>query len=487
MRFWLPQTIQARLIFSHLLVSIISVILISIYTGNLIVNSAIQQGEELYERIALTAARAVEGVFFEYLAGQATLEQVNARLESRFSGRDTLQYTIYLPDGTPVLDRSGVLPPPASEQTAPDVWDALENPSVEGHYYLPDEQGGGIFHLAARLESKGQMGGILRIGVSMDSALSSARSALFTLAGAALLVALVMSTVGIILARSIAVPIEGITRSAESLASGKLNARVIPPAGPQEIHRLAEAFNNMALRMQSHVAELRGFVANASHELRTPLTSIRLRVEALRSGALDDPPVTERFLAEVEGEVDRLSAMVNDLLDLSRIESGLDPNKLALVDLANVAGDVYESFRVRAERAEIDLSASIAQGLPPVLGNEDQLRRMLYNLVDNAIKYTSRAGKVEISLEQAADSGKLVLKVSDTGYGIAPAHLPHLFDRFYRVEATRPRYGPSHGSGLGLSIAKSISEAHDGKIGVTSQLGEGTTFWVELPPAKSLL
>jgi len=385
-----------------------------------------------------------------------------------------------------VLDRSGVLPPQASERAAPDVWDALNGPTGEGEYFRLGEQGDEVLHLAVRIESQGQAGGILRIGVPVASTLASARSSLFMLIGVALLVALVMSTVGIFLARSMAIPIESITRSAEGLASGRLSTPAVPPSGPQEILRLAEAFNNMALRMQAHVAELRGFVANASHELRTPLTSIRLRVEALRSGALDDPPVTERFLAEVEGEVDRLSAMVNDLLDLSRIESGLDPNKLALVDLANIANDVYESFRVRAERAEIDLSASIPQGLPPIVGNEDQLRRMLYNLVDNAIKYTSRTGKVEISLSRAGDTGKLVLKVSDTGYGIAPAHLPHVFDRFYRVEATRPRYGPSHGSGLGLSIARSITEAHDGKIGVTSQLGQGTTFWVEFPPAKSL-
>lgn len=487
MRFWMPRTIQARLIFSHLLVSVISVILISAYAGNLLFSSALQRIEDRYREFTFTTSNEIEGVFFEYLAGRATLEQVHAQIESALVNRETLQYTLYLPDGTPVLDHSGVLPPQASERAAPDVWDALNGPTREGEYFQLGEQGDEVLHLAVRIESQGHVGGVLRIGVPVASTLASARSSLFMLIGVALLVALVMSTVGIFLARSMAIPIESITRSAEGLASGRLSTPAVPPSGPQEILRLAEAFNNMALRMQAHVAELRGFVANASHELRTPLTSIRLRVEALRSGALDDPPVTERFLAEVEGEVDRLSAMVNDLLDLSRIESGLDPNKLALVDLANIANDVYESFRVRAERAEIDLSASIPQGLPPIVGNEDQLRRLLYNLVDNAIKYTSRTGKVEISLSRAEDTGKLVLKVSDTGYGIAPAHLPHVFDRFYRVEATRPRYGPSHGSGLGLSIARSITEAHDGKIGVTSQLGQGTTFWVEFPPAKSLL
>jgi signal transduction histidine kinase len=293
-----------------------------------------------------------------------------------------------------------------------------------------------------------------------------------------------MSVIGYFLARSLAGPVQRITQMAESLASGQMNARVDPHTHIQEMNRLAEVFNNMATRLQVYVDELRSFVANASHELRTPLTSIKLRVEALRSGALDDPPVTERFLAEVEGEVDRMTSMVNDLLDLSRIEAGLNPDSRAPIDLAAVADDVYEAFKARADRAGIELGASIKSSLPPVWGNEDQLRRVLYNLMDNAIKYTPSGGRVEISLEAGKRDKTVLLKVSDTGFGIAPAHLPHIFERFYRVEATRPRFGPSLGSGLGLPIAKSIAEAHSGQIGVSSMVGKGTTFWVELPTSK---
>jgi signal transduction histidine kinase len=195
--------------------------------------------------------------------------------------------------------------------------------------------------------------------------------------------------------------------------------------------------------------------------------------------------VTERFLAEVEGEVDRMTSMVNDLLDLSRIEAGLNPSDRAPVDLAAIANDVYEAFKARADRAGIELRTSIQSGLPPILGNEDQLRRVLYNLMENAIKYTASGGQVEIALEAGKRDGTILLKVSDTGFGIAPAHLTHIFERFYRVEATRPRFGPSQGSGLGLPIAKSIAEAHHGRIGVSSKVGKGTTFWVELPTTKA--
>ena len=271
------------------------------------------------------------------------------------------------------------------------------------------------------------------------------------------------------------------TETAESLSRGEWSARVAAPTNLYEMHRLAEALNKMAGRLQAHVSQLRSFVANASHELRTPLTSIKLRVEALRNGALDDPPVTEQFLSEIESEVDRLSRMVNDMLDLSRIEAGLETNQRSAVDLATVVKEVYQAFKTRADGAGVNLEYSVDTSSSTVLGDEDQLRRMLYNLVDNAIKYTPFGGRVQLSLHEGENENTIMLTVKDTGFGIAEAQLPHVFERFYRVEAIRPRYGPPQGSGLGLSITKSIAEHHGGNIGVTSQVGKGSTFWIELP------
>ena len=475
-----PRSIQARLIFSHLLVSLISLTLISAYASHILYTSVRRQVERHYEDLIFVVANQMEGILAAYQAGSTGSDQVARAIEHIFPDSEEAQFTVYLPDGVPLVDRSGSLPPPATQETAPELWDALNGPTGEGKYFRKDEGGGESLYLAVRIEQNQQALGVLRIVVPLDTALSPTRSSLGLLVVSALIVGLGMSVVGFFLARSIANPILSVTRAAESLVSSNMQARLEPPTGPHEVYRMAEAFNNMALRLQTHVDELHSFVANASHELRTPLTSIKLRVEALRNGALDDPPVTERFLAEIEGEVDRLSYLVNDLLDLSRIETGLDPTQRIPMDLAAIANDVFASFRVRAERAEIRMESAIRSGLPPVSGNEEQLRRMLYNLVDNAIKYTSVGGNVKIFLDEDRE-GWVVLKVSDTGFGIAPGHLPHIFERFYRVEATRPRYGPSHGSGLGLPIAKSIAEAHGGEIGVSSQVGSGTTFWVKLP------
>jgi two-component system sensor histidine kinase VicK len=164
------------------------------------------------------------------------------------------------------------------------------------------------------------------------------------------------------------------------------------------MRRLTEAFNSMASRLQSNVNELRAFVANASHELRTPLTVVKLRTEALQQGAMEEPDVANRFVAEIETEIDRLVRMVNDLLDLSRMEAGLDSNQRISLSLSTIAREVYEAYKIRAVRAGINLSLDIEPGLAEVHVNEDQVRRVFFNLVENAIKFTPPEGQVEMLL-----------------------------------------------------------------------------------------
>ena len=481
MRSLLPRTIQARLILSHLLVSLISIVVISIYSAGVLYNALYSQVRFQYEEVGQIALNDLEKPFIAYTSGVASEAEVQGVLSRLVSSHPGFHFTIYLPDGSPVIDSSGSLPAPAQSASEPEVWDALQDDLGKGNRTGKDAAGTQRLYLAMLIEEDGQVYGVLRLDAPVDVAISASRRSMGLLIATALVVALGMGGVGYFLARSLAEPIENITQASERLALGELGARVTASETPYETYSLAQAFNTMADRMQLLVGELRSFVANASHELRTPLTAIKLRVEALRSGALDDPPVTERFLAEIESEVDRLSKMVSDLLDLSRIEAGLDASEHLPVDVGGIVSEVYETFSVRADRAGVKMLLRLEPELPEVLGNEDQLRRMLYNLVENAIKYTGRGGEVELSLQKGEQGESLRLSVKDSGFGIAPAQLPHIFERFYRVEATRPRYSPSQGSGLGLSIAKSIAEAHGGKIGVISQVGAGSTFWVELP------
>jgi signal transduction histidine kinase len=485
MRSLLPRTIGARLILSHLLVSVVSIALISLFAGNVLLSAARKNVEHRYQDMAFAASNYLEQPLIDLISGEGSQGDIEAALAQVFAGSPEVHYTIFLPDGAAVFDSSGVLPSHANPGGDPEIWESIESRIGQAEMERINAAGDRSLYVAVRVEHSGTVYGVLRIDVPLSVALDSARQSLVYLIGIALIVALSVSGVGYFLARSIAVPIEGMTETAESLSRGELSARVAEPTNLYEMHRLAEALNKMAGRLQALVSQLRSFVANASHELRTPLTSIKLRVEALRNGALDDPPVTEQFLSEIESEVDRLSKMVNDMLDLSRIEVGLEMSQRSVVDLASVVKDVYLAFKSRADSAGVDLVYKVDSSHSTILGDEDQLRRMLYNLVDNAIKYTPYGGRVELSLQDDELENTILLVVKDTGFGIAEAQLPHVFERFYRVEATRPRYGPPQGSGLGLSITKSIAENHGGNIAVTSQVGKGSTFVIQLPAQRN--
>lgn len=249
----------------------------------------------------------------------------------------------------------------------------------------------------------------------------------------------------------------------------------------EEADAIRQAFLAQQKQNEAEMFELRNFVANASHELRTPLTTLKLRVEALRNGAMEEPDLARKFLREMESEIDHLGQLVADLLDLSRIEATKGGVPFTEIDLKRVISDICAAFRVRAEKSNIQFQMETSEDLPLISGVEEQIRRLAYNLVDNAIKYTPNGGWIKVRLLHQAASAIVILEVEDNGFGIPPNYLPHIFERFYRAEATRPRYGTTRGSGLGLAIVKAIVDAHGGKITVQSEVGKGSLFRVEFP------
>jgi two-component system phosphate regulon sensor histidine kinase PhoR len=224
----------------------------------------------------------------------------------------------------------------------------------------------------------------------------------------------------------------------------------------------------------------RDFVANASHELRTPLTSIRGFVEALEDGALQEPETGPRFLGKIRTHADRMAALLEDLLELSRLESGARPPQRDEVVPAEVVDDVVASFTAPAARKRIALHKT-DRGAPAVLTDPERLRRILENLVDNAVKYTPEGGEVEV-LSAPGPDGAAVVEVRDDGPGIAAEHLPRLFERFYRVDKARSR--ELGGTGLGLAIVKHLAEGMGAFVSVESQPGRGTRFTVSLPSGR---
>ncbi len=247
------------------------------------------------------------------------------------------------------------------------------------------------------------------------------------------------------------------------------------PASPGEAHGAVITFNDVSERRRVDRIR-RDFVANASHELRTPLTSIRGFVEALEDGGLEEADTAKRFLSRIRANADRMAALVDDLLELSRLESGSQPPSLEPLDCGAVVSDVVASFAKIASRKSIVLD-SVQNPTSLVPGDSDRLRRILEHLVDNALKYTPDGGRVTARV--APEGEGVLVSIEDTGPGIGPEHLPRLFERFYRVDTARSR--ELGGTGLGLSIVKHLAESMGASVGVASQPGRGSTFEVRLP------
>ncbi len=283
--------------------------------------------------------------------------------------------------------------------------------------------------------------------------------------------------------RSIIQPLYALRQSALRLSKGDLSHRVAR-IGRDEIGDVARAFNDMASQLQSMLEEQRAFASNTSHELRTPLTTIRLRTEALRYDTSLDAETTQTYVREIDEEVLRLAALIDDLTLLSRFDAGRAELGATEIDLARFASSLQQQLSPQAAARSITLSARLPPDPLVVSASLTHLTVAFRNLLENAIKYTPVGGKVDLVVSAGVDGACVI--VQDNGRGIAAEHLPHLFERFYRADKARSRDVP--GTGLGLALVKSIVEAYGGTITIESPgLGQGTTatvFWPYRPKTQ---
>jgi signal transduction histidine kinase len=295
--------------------------------------------------------------------------------------------------------------------------------------------------------------------------------------------AIVAVSLGYLLSSSVASSIARLNRAVGRVADGDLDVEV-GEDGPREVGALARSFNQMAGRLRAaerERAELeaarRELLTAVGHDLRTPLASIRVILEALSDGVVDDAETVERYLRTARGELAVLSALVDDLFMLAQLDSGVVELEIQDNSLTDLISDTLESFSVRAERQHVTLRGEPCAAGGAVAFDARYVGRALANLVENALRYTPPGGEVVLRTNVVPDG--LCLEVSDTGPGIDKADLPRVFDRFYRGEASRSRR--TGGSGLGLAIVKSVAEAHGGRVGVQAAPGRGTTFSLVLP------
>lgn len=302
----------------------------------------------------------------------------------------------------------------------------------------------------------------------------------------ALFVAILAS---ILIADRLSNPIRRLTGAAREVSEGHLETRVSPPSSSREMNELTTAFNSMAERVQASIEYIRrdrdrsrDFLADVSHELKTPIAALRTFNELLIDGHVNDVNTQREFLEQSAQQIDRLDWLAMNLLELSKLESGLVLLDLRPDDLRAVVESAVQQAQPAAERKGVKLAANVPQ--EPIRQPHDPQRmgQVLTNLLGNAIKFTPRGGTVNITLEPTTDGAEF--RVADTGVGINPQELPHVFERFYRGAGAHE--SRAAGSGLGLSIVRSIVEMHSGRVSISSSPGKGTEVAVDLPREVAL-
>ncbi len=321
--------------------------------------------------------------------------------------------------------------------------------------------------------------GFVRLALGADEARALDANVQLVVWTVGLVTILIVSLVSITLSDRITLPILTIATTAQAITDGDLKQRV-PEGRKDEIGALASAINEMAETLSNDIERLRKlervrseFLANVSHELRTPIFSIQGFLETLMDGAVDDPSVNREFLAKAHRHAERLNALLNDLIDISRIESGEMKMSHRYFPVGEFLRQVAEEMSPLAARKRIDLhvEGSVLE-TENVFGDRERLKQVMINLIDNAIKYTEPGGS--ITLRCRLDGPRGFIAVADTGSGIPPEHHARIFERFYRVDRDRSR--DVGGTGLGLAIVKHIVEAHGGVINVRSEVGKGSEF-----------
>jgi heavy metal sensor kinase len=274
-------------------------------------------------------------------------------------------------------------------------------------------------------------------------------------------------------------PVLEVAQAAQRISGSNLSLRIPTRGARDELDTLIETFNEMIARLEGSFGQIRQFSTDVSHELRTPLTILRGQLEVALFTAETKEQYREAIVDSLQ-DIERLGQIVRALLLLSQAETGQVLLQRTTLDLAELVRDIADQFEIPAEGAQVKLTI-FAPG--PCDANLDrvQIERMLSNLLSNAIKFTPAGGEVMVSLE--SHDGQAILTVADTGRGIPPNHLPHIFDRFYRVTTHDEAASPEKGLGLGLSFVAWIAKAHQGAIHVESEQGKGTSFVVTIPLA----
>jgi signal transduction histidine kinase len=482
------QTIRARLSLHDLLVLALGMTLASVLTWlaveRLFVNS---QRENLLAQARLIAV-ALQGSTLPTEPVQPYSQTTNVMpgIHTRLLSEGGAVVV-----GLPLSD--AFVQAPAAEQYAsiptaelirrPEVDSALQgNPATALRRVLGDQR---VLYAAAPVYAQdGQISGIVYIATPLPAA-GLPTNIILQLSGATVIAVLLATLFGGLLARNIARPLEGLASKADAISKGNLQQRAAMESNITELHSLEQTFNAMAESLRQSDEAKKAFIADVTHELRTPLTVIKGTIETLEDGALEDAEGRGPLLTSMARETDRLIRLVNQLLVLTRADAGslqLNMQSLDLLELVRSRCDVFSGLAARQGiilKCEADCEVPTGkQSAQLVHADADRLSQVIDNLLDNAIRHSPENSTITITIK--GTNGGVECSVSDQGTGIPAQHLPFIFERFYRVDASRSRNRKDGGTGLGLAIARALVNAQGGNIRAQSVEGEGTTitFWL---------
>ncbi len=479
-RRWIPRSLQGRLLLTYLVLMLLGLGGLILWTGLRLQFAIIEQAEHDLELESLILANVLREPLEKWREGEPDPAHALDQLVQTYAQSVNVRVTI-VDSRLQVLFSSDEAVLPHVEHDHPEIVAAIlgrEQHDIRWDEWRREER---LFVAAPIRDEEGRVEGLVQLSVPMAPLYGEMARTWASLLGVGGLILLVTVLASLLLARQVAGPLRGLTEVTEAMAAGDLEQQVVP-AGPDEVQRLGRAFNRMAERVREMLARQRTFVANAAHELRSPLASLQLRIELLQRHGQDNPDLARHYLRQIEQELEHLHRLVEHLLALSQLDEG-EPLPRAPLDLAPLLYELADEMGPLVQAAGLAISVDVPPHLPPVAANSESIRVIVRNLLDNAIKYTPEGGQVALRAE-AAD-GEVRIAVADTGQGIPPEHLPHIFERFYRVDGVRPRR--QGGAGLGLSLVRSTVEAYGGYVSVESTPGQGSTFTVHLPTTEKPL
>jgi heavy metal sensor kinase len=316
----------------------------------------------------------------------------------------------------------------------------------------------------------------VQIGAPMDDFYDAVNRFRLILLFSVPVLVVVASAGGYWLSRKAVAPLREIARAAQSISEHELSKRLPILKTGDELQSLSETLNEMFGRLERAFKRVTQLTADASRELRTPIALMRTRTEVALRKKRSEAEYRETLL-RIHQELERTSALIENLMTLARADSGSEPLQVARTNLNELLLEISETARLLAEGKSIQYDERLPETPLCVSGNAPSLRRLFLILIDNAVKYTRHDGRISVVLDTS--DGAAVTEIRDTGVGISPSDLPHIFERFYRADESSSR--ESGGTGLGFSIAKWIADAHHGKISVVSKVGEGSVFRVQIP------